>query len=110
MKLDKSNIREMLPCLVDEIHDRYFCLDSIAYHRDRSEWKLFFGQSRKGPFDRVLKVTGVHEYICHDTEKIAIYDMNKLIIDIDKQLITLECNVPLDIRLSIYPDFQICVE
>jgi len=106
MKLNRSS-RELLPNLLDEIHDRYFDLDRIIYDKATSEWNLFFGESRKGPFDHLLKITGVTEYVCHDTEKIGIYDINELIIDLDKLLITLDCNVPLDIRLSVNPNFEI---
>jgi len=109
MKLSRSNL-DLLSILLDEIHDRYFSLDEIIYDKNALEWRLFFGESRKGPFDRILKISGVTDYICNDTEKIAIYDMNKLTVDLDKHLITLGCNVPLDIRLHIRPDFEICVE
>ena len=108
MKLNSSNL-DLLPDLLDEIHDRYFSLDDITYDKNILEWMLFFGESRKGPFERLLRISGVTDYICNDPEKIVIYDMNKLTVDLARNLITLECNVPLDIKLHIRPDFEIYV-
>lgn len=109
MNINKFNLT-LLTDLIDEIHDRYFNLDEVTYDERNLEWRLFFSDSRKGPFERILKITGVVEYKCRDTERILIYDMNKIVIDINKGIIILKCNVPLDIKLYVNNNFQIYVE
>ena len=47
--LDKNSI-ESMPCLMDEVHDRYFHFDDIVFNRDAGEWKMPLGEKRKALF------------------------------------------------------------
>lgn len=109
MKLNISNL-DQLKTLLDEIHDRYFMFDQIEYDSSQREWNLFFGEKKKGPFNKTLRITGVTKYIGDDTEGTVLNSLNKLIVNLDEWLITLDCNVPIDIRLNVDPCFEICTE
>jgi len=107
--LNKTNL-EKLPDLLDEIHDRHFWIDEITYDKNCCEWKLSFGERKKGPFNRILKVTGVTQFICNDIAGTVLNSINTLLVDIDNNCITLECNAPAEIKLSVRPDFEISID
>jgi hypothetical protein len=109
MKINRTNLNE-LPRLLDEIHDRHFWIDEIVYDKNQCEWKLPFGERKKGPFNRTLRITGVTQFLCNDIAGTVSNSINKPIIDLDNHCIILDCNAPAEIKLSIQPDFEISVE
>ena len=112
--LDKNNL-ESMPCLMDEVHDRYFHFDDIVFSRDTGEWKMPLGEKRKALIgkviiSKVLKITGVTNWSYADIAEIGQNSINKIHVDLDKETIEIECNAPSEIKLSITPDFEISVE
>ncbi|MBW7991872.1 MAG: hypothetical protein FVQ84_17890 [Planctomycetes bacterium] len=111
MKLNINRLNlNLLSDLMDEIHDRYFNLSQVVFDREMLEWKLNFGNSKKEPFDNLLRIKGVHEYTYCKDQGIERYMINKLEINIDKQSIIIESCQYLTLNLSINPDFEIYVE
>jgi hypothetical protein len=114
LTLDKDSL-ELLPDLMNEIHDRYFHFDDIVFSQDTGEWKMLLGEKRKRLLgkvivSKVLKITRVTHCNCTDIAGIGQNSINQIHIDLDKKTINMECNAPAEIRLSITPDFEISVE
>jgi len=114
IKLDKNNL-ELMPDLMDEVHDRYFHFDDIVFSQDTGEWKMLLGEKRKKLFgkvivSKVLKITGVTHWNCTDTAKIKQNSVNEIHIDLSENSIDIECNAPAEIKLSITPNFEILLE
>ena len=107
MKIRVSkNTPELFSVLMDEIHDRYFNLRNVTFDDRTSEFRIYFGQSKKD-FDRMLHIFGVRNYRLIKDQGIEIYMINKLIIDPDKHSIILETCECLSILFLIDPDFKV---
>ena len=106
MQLTRDNL-QLLPLLLDEIHDRYFDLEKVEYDKSRSQWKVVFGDSKRGPYERALVITGVEDYYLRDTERIRFYSINELQVNLQTCTLTLACNVPIIIQLRVRSDFAV---
>lgn len=109
MRINKSNLK-LLPTLLDEIHDRYFSTEQIEYDRERGEWRVLLGDSRKGPFNKTLRITKIKNYLYKDSERIVIYDINEIKVDLAENLIILDCNIPIVIKFQVDSDFEVILE
>src|SRR4030042_5437077 len=102
LKLDKNSL-ELIPDLMDEIHDRYFHFDDIIFSQDTSEWKMPLGEKRKWLLgkvivSKVLKITGVTHCNCVDAAKIGQNSVNEIHVDLSKDTIDIECSAPAEIN------------
>ena len=108
MELSRDNLHE-LPQLLDEIHDKYFALDMVRHDRRNCVFRLPFGASKWGPYERSLEIFGVYECFIRDTVRIGIYCLNVLSFEMDTLTIRIHCDTPLDISLKAGPDFRVVV-
>jgi len=108
MRLNRDNLHE-LPKLLDEVHDRFFDIETISYDGQQEKWSLKFGEDRQGPYTKTFCVLGVRDYHIEDTERIRIYDINTVEIDVESQTVRLVWNVPLALDLNVSRDFEIIV-
>ncbi|KPK48587.1 MAG: hypothetical protein AMK72_06555 [Planctomycetes bacterium SM23_25] len=109
MQLTRDNL-QLLPQLLDEIHDRYFDLQRVQYDREAGQWRLPFGDSKYGPYEHAVVVRGVREYHLQDTERIRFYCINELKFSLETESVILTCDVPIGIRLDVQPDFVVSLE
>ncbi len=114
IKLNKNSL-EIMPNLLDEIHDRYFHFGNIVFDKDSGEWKLPLGEKRKHFFgkvivSKVLKVVGVTHYHCNDITGIGQNSINEVHIDLDAGTIDIECNAPAEVKVWVNPDFEMFLE
>ena len=93
--------------LMDEIHDQYFDIRMILYDQAGRVWSVPIGEAKWGPYDKKVVVQGVTGYHIEDTEKIRIYDINRLWLDDARGVLRLECNVPLGVWLHVAADFRV---
>jgi hypothetical protein len=109
MKLDKSSIN-LLSNLLDEIHDRFFWINQILYDKNKSELVLHLGERKKGPYSRALKIKAVEKYICEDIAGTNLNSINILTVDLENNIISVECNAPANIKLYVRPEFEIILD
>jgi len=107
MLVDRNNIGE-LKKLNYVIHDKWFSVDEIIFDEDKNEFRLFFGDN-KNCRDECLKVKGVSNYNIIDTEKVGIYDIYALSIDLQKSQIYIDGCIPINIVLDVMQDFEISI-
>lgn len=88
--------------LLDLVHDRWFDLTEHRFDQEQREFQLPFGDRDQGPYDKLLTVTDVRDVIIHDTEKIQIYDINK--IEIEPGIVHIVCSIPLKMVLTVGPE------
>jgi hypothetical protein len=114
LTIGKDNI-DKIDCLMDQVHDRYFDFDDIAFDESSGEWKLSLGEKRKYLLGgvvvtKVLRITGVRHCSCNDLAKIGQNSINEIHVDLHEGTIDIECNAPAEIKLSVTRDFEISVE
>ena len=109
MIITRHNLED-IGMLLDEVHDRFFDIDKIEFKKNKSEIKLHLSENIKGPFDRILTIKGVKNFTYDDTEKIGIYDINKIVIDQKNLCITIISGFPLRIIFFVDEQFEISIE
>ena len=98
-----------LDYIIAALHDRWFDVDQIEFNEGRHEWRLFFGEQRRGPYDHVLAISGVEKYVCYDNARVGIYDMCDLTVDAGNWVIRLSGCIDIEIELKVTPSFTISV-
>ena len=107
MQIDRENI-DRLPSLVSEIHDMWFSVEEIVFDQSKHEFRLYFGRE-KGLYDRCLKVEGVLKCEIKDTEKVVVYDIYELSVDLQKSKISITGCIPIRIVLHVSEDFEMSI-
>jgi hypothetical protein len=105
MRLTKYNMN-LLQELNELLHDKWFDVNNLAFDEPEMEFKLTFGQ-HKGVYDQHLKISGVLSCEIIDTEKVQIYDIYELSIDLQQGKIRITGCIPITITLGVSEDFEI---
>jgi hypothetical protein len=105
---------ESLSALSNAIHDQWFDLEQVV-RRDRFvEIRLFvpdtksvswfkrFGLGRMGRITMgVIRIEDVDELTLTDTERVGVYDINRLAYDPATAVVQVVTNIPLGFRLRV---------
>ena len=98
---DQGRINE----ITDFIHDCWFDIDKIVFEQESRTLKIFFVKdedtSKKVFSEYCLNFFSVVSYKIVDSEKIGLYDFNKLIYNPMLHEIAILTGVPIDIRIKI---------
>lgn len=108
MIINKHNLED-IGLLLDEVHDRFFDIDQMDFDKIKSEVKLYLSDNIKGPFNRTLTIKQVYKVTFDDTEKIGIYDINKIIIDPKTETLNLISGFPLKIIFYLMEDYEVSI-
>jgi hypothetical protein len=96
--LASASSRMGLTAITDAIHDEWFDIDSIRYDPASATLGVRF-QSSKPP--KVLEIRRVSSYELVDTEKIGLYDVNRVSCDSSEQTLAIETNIPLGFSIRV---------
>jgi hypothetical protein len=109
----------------DLIHDCYFDIDEIAFHRSSSVlsfrfrrlvtkgkfwWRDIISTSKMRPaIEGFLRIHHVDSYSVDDTQKLGTNSFNVLTYDPSARCVLVQGNVPMDIRIFVH-QFEVSVE
>ena len=93
----------------DPLHDLWFDLDMLSYDQELRIVQLLLGESKLGPYDRVLTITDVVDCEIRDNAQIRFYDFNKFKFRPRKSSLEIRSSFPLRIILTLGDDFVVGV-
>jgi hypothetical protein len=107
MRLTKYNIN-LLQELNWLLHDKWFDVDKLTFDKPKKEFRLNFGE-QKNLHDQCLNISGVLRCKITDTEKVRIYDIYELSVDLERNKIRITGCIPIKITLDVSGDFEITI-
>ena len=101
------NTLDLFDDLAGQLYDQWFDLDMLERDEEREEVRLFFGRSRKGPFNKYLTIKGVKNLAIDDKERVGTNTLEDIRIDLERKRLVITGHVPLKIVADIGPNFSI---
>lgn len=100
--------------LFDLIHDKFFDLDQIDFQEEAKQLTIPLSTDTNTndelQFNDKLVFTGVMGIDIHDTEKVGVYDINKVEVDNQRHMISIVTNIPLLLEIKVENDWKIVFE